>query len=379
MEKHLVGIDVDKATIKACLLKQASDLSRKIVGSKTFSNQKAGFVDFLKWVAKHFEKEVPVSFVMEATGVYHEQLAYCLHEHGHTVHIVLPLKSKRYIQSLGIRSKTDKIDARGLAMMGIEQQLDIWQPGSSQLLKLRSLTRQIEQLQKHKTAFKNQLEGAKHTVVMHKSVILSLERMIKQLDKEVEKLEKQVEEMVLGDAFLCQKFALLKPLVGVGLMSFAVVVGETNGFTLFNNQRQLVCYSGYDVLENQSGQRTGKTRISKKGNSHIRRILHMASLSVVKHKVHPFHSLFQRVHERSGVKMKGYVAVQRKLLVMMYTLWKTDKLFDPDYGISGNHEPKTLFSVAPAGASKKTAESYDPAALDGLQCNQSPEALFSVM
>jgi len=279
---------------------------------------------------------------------------------------------------LGIRSKTDQIDAKGLAIMGLEQTLEVWQPASKKLLELRSLTRQIEILQEHRTAFKNQLEGANHSAVMHKSVIKSLEQMINQTDKQLIQLEKQVEEVVTSDKLLSQKYVLFSTLKGVGLMSFAVVVSETNGFTLFKNQRQLVCYAGYDVLENQSGQRHGKTRISKKGNTHIRTILPLASWSVVKHKTRPFHSLYERVFERTHVKMKGYVAVQRKLLVMMYILWKKDEPFDPDFGTSGNQESKLLFSVGSSEPTSKVADTNASATLDELPCNQSPEALFSV-
>jgi hypothetical protein len=85
------------------------------------------------------------------------------------------------------------------------------------------------------------------------------------------------------------------------------------------------------VVENQSGDHVGKTKISKKGNSHIRRILHMPALNVVTYEVKPFADLYQRVFSRTGIKMKGYVAVQKKLLTMMYTLWKRNELFEPDY------------------------------------------------
>lgn len=56
----------------------------------------------------------------------------------------------------------------------------------------------------------------------------------------------------------------------LGLLSIATIIAETNGFALFENVRQLTSYAGYDVVENQSGKRSGKTRISKIGNSHIR-------------------------------------------------------------------------------------------------------------
>jgi transposase len=64
-------------------------------------------------------------------------------------------------------------------------------------------------------------------------------------------------------------------------MSAVTVIAETNGFTLFENSKQLVSYAGYDVVENQSGKRVGKTSISKKGNYRIRRIIAPETLSHV--------------------------------------------------------------------------------------------------
>jgi transposase len=377
MNSHCIGLDIDKSTFKACLVAYGSQ-QKRVLGSRTFSNSEKGFDEFYIWSEKKV-KSLPVSYVMEATGVYHEHLAYYLEAKKESVHIVLPLKSKRYLQSLGMRSKTDQIDAKGLAMMGLEQDLDVWQPASKQLLKLRSLTRQVEILQVHRTAFKSQLEGANHSAVMHKSVTNSLEQMITQVGKQIDKLEKEIGKLISSDKLLSEKYSLIEPLKGVGLMSFAVVVGETNGFALFKNQGQLVCYSGYDVLENQSGQRVGRTRISKKGNTHIRRILHLAAWSAVKNRTKPFIDLYERVYERTGIKMKAYVAVQRKLLVMIYTLWKKDEIFNPNFRTSGNQESKLLFSVDPEGSQNKTAKSTDLAALDGLPCNQSPKVLFSVV
>ena len=376
MEKYCMGLDVDKKTFKCCLMSRHSD-QKRVIGSRTFTNGAGGFIELTAWLNKKV-KDHKVCYVMEATGSYHERLAYYLYDLENEVHIVLPLKSKRYLQSLGIGSKTDQIDAKGLAMMGLEQTLEVWQPGSKKLLELRSLTRQIEILQEHRTAFKNQLEGAEHSAIMHKSVIKSLEQMIDTIGKQIVQLKRQVEKMIMDDELLSQKYELFKPLKGVGIMNFAVVVSETNGFALFSNQRQLVCYAGYDVLENQSGQRHGKTRISKKGNTHIRRILHLASWSVVKHKIQPFYNLYARVYDRTTIKMKGYVAVQRKLLVMMYTLWKKDQPFNPCFRTSGNHEPKSLCWVDSEGISNETASINAEAALDELPCNQLPEALCSV-
>ena len=43
-----------------------------------------------------------------------------------------------------------------------------------------------------------------------------------------------------------------------------------------------------------------------------------------------------RIIERNPtIKMKGQVATMRKLLVLIYTLWKTGEKYDPDYRWSG--------------------------------------------
>jgi len=174
---------------------------------------------------------------------------------------------------------------------------------------------------------------------------ISLEKAIIFLKLEINKLENKEQKVVEKDTYLREKYDLYTPLKGVGIMTFAVIVGETNGFTLFNNQKQLVCYAHYDIIQNQSGQRHGKTRISKKGNTQIRIILHMSSLSAVNNEIPVLKNIKGRVFDRTAIKMKESVAVQRKMLVLMYTLWKKNETFYSIFGISSIQESKPLCSV----------------------------------
>ena len=73
-----------------------------------------------------------------------------------------------------------------------------------------------------------------------------------------------------------------------------------------------------------------QTRISKQGNQYICRILHRPALNVVRYEVSPFIQLFHRTIEKHHQKMKSYVAVQKKILVISI-LWKADKSFDENY------------------------------------------------
>lgn len=222
-----------------------------------------------------------------------------------------------------------------------------------------------------------------------KLVRQGLSNTLKTIDKELLVLEKQIKQLIDKDALLKNKYEKISVIKGVGLLTFAVLVAETNGFALFENQRQLVSYAGYDVVENQSGNKVGKTRISKKGNTRIRRILYMPALCAVTHQEPGLKALYERVYSRSGIKMKGYVAVQKKLLCLIYTLWKKDQAYDPAFGqkqnpSSSNEEPKSLFPVVfeenrnVPPAQKKVAPAEARATQDKLPCNESPEVFFPV-
>ena len=60
----------------------------------------------------------------------------------------------------------------------------------------------------------------------------------------------------------------------------------------------------------------------------------------------PFYQLYERTLQRHGQKMKSYVAVQKKLLVLIYTLWKSGKAYELDYAArptgEGEQEPSSL-------------------------------------
>jgi len=357
MEKTLrycIGIDVDKKEFKVNLRSLDSSGKQKTLASRTFSNSKKGFSEFEIWIAKNRKDSQPaLSITMEATGVYHENLAWYLHGKEFKINIVLALKAKRYLQSLGHRSKNDQIDAQGLATMGLEQQLDVWMPGSVDLLRLRSLTRQYEAIQTAKNSFSNQLEAVSHSAVSDPLVSKSLNSIIKKMDAELEKLKIQICNVVDKNADLSHKWSLMEPIKGLGKLTFAVIVAETGGFTLFKNIKQLVCYSGYDVVENQSGKRVGKTKISKKGNAHIRRAMFLPAFNLVRLKEGVFPDLFERVFEKTKIKMKGYVAVQRKLLCLMYTLWKTDQSYICKTNDEHSREEEAedpLSGISPRGA-----------------------------
>jgi len=332
MLKYSVGLDISAKTIHCCI--SVIDAAQKVTvkSSCKIDNTLSGFKQLDQWVGKHYkQKEIPLVVSMEATGVYYENCALFLFKQGYSVSVLLPNKAKKWLQSEGLKSKNDKIDAQGLSKMGAEKALEPWQPAAEYYYQLRALTRQQQTLQETKTVANNQLHAEYNGMYKNKMVIKQLKQQISLLDKQITDVESAIEKHIASDKVVAEKVKNICEIKGVAILTVAVILAETNGFLLFKNGPQLVSYAGYDVIENQSGDHKGKTKISKKGNSHIRRILYMPAFNMVKYKQTPFLNLFERTFEKHGIKMKSYVAVQKKLLTLIYALWKNNKAYDINY------------------------------------------------
>lgn len=339
------GIDISKDDFRVCLMGSLPERHTKILASSRFGNTAAGFEKFWQWLQKHLSKHsISCWFVVEATGVYHENLTWFLYEKAQQISVVLPNQAKYFMKSEGLKSKTDKIDAQGLAKMVLVKKLRIWKPVSPVLRKLRTQTRYYEALQKELTRHNNRLHALLHSYEPDTLTQKMVEKSIAFLNTQISLIKKSMLRIVKKDQALYQKINRLTTIPGVGMVSAIVVVAETNGFALFTSRKQLTSFVGYDVIENQSGKRTGKTKISKKGNTHIRRILYFPSISAVDRAKanNSFKTLYHRVFERTKIKMKGYTAVQRKILCLMFTLWKNEEDFDPKEDQKKAEESETL-------------------------------------
>lgn len=251
------------------------------------------------------------------------------------------------------------IDAKALAQMCCQQPHTPWKPISHNLYVLRMLTRQIQSISEEITVFNNQLEAMQYGMYRDKSIEKMILKNISLMKKTKKALQLRVENIIHTDPSLNAKFEKILTIKGLGLHSLAIIIAETNGFTAFESISQLVSYAGYDVIENQSGNRVGKTRISKKGNNHIRRAMYFPALNIIKYEVSPFFDLYQRIYDRNKIKMKGITAIQKKLLCLIYTLWKKDEAFDSKYNkiTSTDEEAESSFGSVPKELSNKNRSS----------------------
>lgn len=330
--KQSVGIDISKSTFTACVCQRDIDGSVKFSQVHSFGNESKGFNQFLRWVkSEATAQNAELVFLMEATGVYYESLAYHLHKIKKTVHVVLANTSKHYFSSLNIKTKTDKIDARVLSRFGVERRHKVWCPPSPVFLQLRNLTRYYVQLQEQKTAIGNIKHSKEAAYDIQTLILKSNEKLIQEIDKQIQICLTAIEKLIKSDEELKDKVRKLTTIKGVGLITIATILAETSGFAGFNNSKQLVSYAGYDIVQNESGSSVrGKTRISKKGNRYIRNALYFPAM-VSSRCNSAMKKAYIRITQKKSSKMIGQVAIQRKLLVLIYSLWKNETEFVDDY------------------------------------------------
>jgi transposase len=329
--KQVVGIDVAQDELVVRLGRMYDDWSPELYASKTFANTVKGFESLVAWVKKLTNAETVVRYVMEATGVYHESLAYYLDENNCEVSIVLPNKISNYVRTLETKTITDKTSAEAITLFGLEKKLDKWSRPKGIFKRLKQLTREREQLVAERTLLKNQLHAESSEAEPSKRSIARMKKRIVLLDAQEKEVMLEVKQLTESDSEMKQLIILICTLPGVGLLTAAIVLAETNGFDLIRNKRQLTSYAGLDVIEKQSGTSVkGKPRISKKGNRYLRKAMHLPSLSAIRHDER-FKAIFSRLVSKHGIKMKAAVAVQRKLLEMIFTIYKTSKPYDKSY------------------------------------------------
>lgn len=329
--KQVCGIDMAQDQLVVTVGRLLDDLTPELYAHKSFSNTDKGFSALLDWIKKLTSSDVETRYVMEATGVYHERLAYFLTEKQQPVSVVLPNKISNYFRTLEVKTVTDKTASEAIARFGLERKLENWKPAHPVYKKLRQLTRERDQLVQMRTIAKNQLHAEQAEAEPNKSSLTRVKKQITFLTKQEEEIKTELAALVKQNETIKKKVDLITSIPGVGSLTAVTVLAETNGFELIRNKKQLTSYAGLDVKEKQSGTSVkGKPKISKKGNKFLRKAMHLPALAAIRHDER-LKAVFARLVSKHGIKMKAAVAVQRKLLELIYTVFKTEKKYDKEY------------------------------------------------
>ncbi len=314
--KEYCGIDVSMDTL---------DVVIDELGHKVFENNPKGYQSLLKWSGKG------VHFVMECTGVYHEQLAHFLYANEQEVSVVNPLIIKRYSQMLLRSVKTDKADAEMICSYAKNNraQLKLWKPLPSHISSCKDINGIVRLLIKQRTALKNKRHSLKHKGAVGNRLLSSVDKSIKSVDRQIGEMEKMMEELVVEHETVL--YNQLKTIPGIGTKTAIFLIVVCNGFRDFENSKQVSSYLGLSPSIRSSGSSVrGKSRITKTGNNQLRSLLFLSSFSAYKYNP-ACKALFDRITEKGKSKKLALIAVANKLLKQAFALSKSGKMFEMNY------------------------------------------------
>ena len=319
MEQRVLGIDVAKDTLDIAL----SDGFRLQHGQ--FANSEKGHMQLEYWLRERSVTSVHVC--LEATGQYGDKVAEYLYSQGFLVSVVNPARIKHYGNSKLRRNKTDKADAQLIAEYCMREKPALWTPPPASFKELQALVRHLEDLQGLKRQEANRLQSGVHSAFVLDSLIAVCDH----LDEQIKKTKKAIQDHVDRYSELKRMQDLLITIPGIGKLTASKLLGEIRSVVDFRNARQLAAYAGLTPQNFLSGTSVHKkTRISKTGNSNLRKALYMPA--VVAKRCNPIiRSFCERLSQNGLQPMEVIGAAMRKLLHLVFGILKTGRPFDPNY------------------------------------------------
>ena len=332
--KQVVGIDVSMDSLVARFGTIDSKQNQNIKAAKSFTNNQIGHKELIKWTNKNkLDPKVPLWFVMEATGIYYENLAFYLAKNKENVAVILPNKIKNFSRTLDTKSKTDSIDSATITQFGLEKQLKQWQTSPEVIRQLKTLCREYHSLKELSVQVGNQVHAKKNSYKPEQNTLRRLAMQLKLFSRQQMQIINEIHKLIDNQPDIKERIEKVVKIEGVGFITIVTIIAETNGFAIIENQKQLTSFAGLDIVHNESGLKKHKTSISKKGNKHLRRSLYMPALTACRYN-QKLKELYIRLTIKKNNKKIALIAVARKLLLLIYTIWKKNVEYIPNYQIS---------------------------------------------
>lgn len=313
--RHYYGIDISKDVF---------DVMDELGAHHQYANNPSGFRKFTKQLR-------PDSHcVMEATGVYQQQLADYLYEHKILVSVVNPLVIKRFIQMNLRRIKTDKADAEMICKYAQQQDLMLYKPAPVYIKECRIIRENIDLLLKSRTMLKNRKHAIEHKGAKHRLVLINpIKKMIKELSIQIQRLEDELELLVRTHE--PDLYSRLQSIPGIGKSTALFMIVLSEGFKKFESARQFTCYIGLSPVEKTSGSSLrGRSSISKQGNGKLRNLLFMCSFNACKSNA-ACKALYERIVAKGKSKKLALIAVANKLLRQAFAIAKSGLVYDAQF------------------------------------------------
>jgi transposase len=307
--KSTVGIDVSKDWLDVHVRPSAETLK--------VANTSQGIRQLKRWLGR-FEVEL---VVIEATGKWHRALHRSLYASRFAVAVSDPFRVRAFAKAKGIAAKTDRLDAKVLAMFGELMSPDIRPPSPKAPEELAELVAARDSAVAEQTGLKNQLAAATSGFLRRQ-----LERRLAGIAKDIEAIEREIQRRIKADQGLARRYVILTsipsigPAVAITLIACLAELGSCN-------RKEIALLAGLAPIADQSGKREG-VRVVWGGRPALRRILYLAALSATTHNPGK-KACYQRLIANGKAAKQGLIAVAHKLVILANTLIAENREWQP--------------------------------------------------
>jgi len=303
-----IGADVAKdAIVVAC--SEGSFPVREV------ANQRPAVLAFLKGLPAGSRIGV------ESTGTYHELFAETAHQLGFRVFLLNPKDTHHYAKAVGLRGKTDRVDAELIARMIAHEhtKLHVWNPPTPQ-------QREIDRLIKRRATLISLCEAVEMSLHDLGGFADELKALRTRFNQLIARIDLRTKALVEASPERKQNFTRVCTITGVGPVIGTALVNTLERVPV-KSADAFVAFTGLDPRPDDSGQHRGKRRLSKRGPGELRRLLFLAAMSAAKTKTWRPRYEHYRAKGLSGTA--ALVILARRIARTAWSIYTYKTEFDP--------------------------------------------------
>jgi transposase len=314
--KEFIGIDISK--VKLDVHYAISNSYEEVV------NKKDAIQKLLDTILFKFSHD-KVVILCEATGGYERDLRIACNERGVTLLVAQPKQVRAFAKAIGIIAKTDKIDAKVLAMfcqmMSNKLNPSTYHPAHEEL---RALIRRRNELVARKVTIANHLELETSSTPSCRSCnreLAFIAELIKEIEKDITTFFHDPDHLNLK-----QQYCLLTSIPGIGVKVASEIIAELPEIQdLTANKLSALC--GLAPMNKDSGNYKGK-RVIQGGRKNIRKCLYMSALTAIRYD-NTLKKVYDRLRQNGKAFKVAMTAIIRKLLLMAQAVLKRGSPWKP--------------------------------------------------
>ena len=310
-KKVFIGIDVSKETLDVAL---TNDVGQVIYIGK-FKNSKMGFIKIVDKLKRYSADEYLIC--IESTGkLGYKLIDYVHNQRNMKIAVVNPYYIKAFSNSLGSRTKNDKIDSKIIAMYCIQYKeiINFLEPRTEEFKKLKELIRHkqylIRQLANQKTYLKS---------VIDKDIKKSQEKIILKIEKEIKIIDEKIEELLNKSDDISKEISLLESVPGIGRKTASQLLVELLPQQGKYTKKAQTAHARLAPSEHSSGTSVRKkTKCCILGTPIIKTTLYFPTMNAIRN--NPIvASFYKKLISKGKPKMVALIACTRKLLPNNYS------------------------------------------------------------